>query len=163
MSAFTAAAITEHAEWLDNLANEAEMESLVDAFGDSQPLLLGYLMEMGVADYREEEQETLFFLGLEIWHLYHQAKLDGTPVSEEALAASQEGNLALLESHDTEKPREFAKRMQEAIAAHPQQELMEHMAETLEDDPLVREQHQTSMLLYLKIFIDCMEQIRAAV
>lgn len=157
MMNLTAATITEHAEWLDNLANESEMESLVDAFGDAQPLLLGYLMEMGVSDFREEEQETLFFLGLEVWHLYHQLGLKKAAVTEKDLAASQEGNLDLLESHDTDKARIFAQNIRQAIETHPRQILLEHLAETITDDPLIRDQQHGTMILYLKIFIDCLD------
>ena len=97
MKPISAEQIETTAQRLDQIQDDVVMESLIDQFGDAQPVLLAYLMTIGEEDFNEDERELMLFLGMAIWQSMTEAS-DTAQLTEESLAEAQTANLPLLES-----------------------------------------------------------------
>lgn len=148
---------------LENMDPETELESLIDRFSEEQPMLAAFLDEMGGDDFNDSEREILFFYGLAVWHAMDQASDSGLQeVTEEHLEALQEKNEAWLEKVAPELGDLQAQDIGRSMSDHPQRQVLETLFDIIieEEIDFMRKSNLGSVLLFLKMVVDCLEDAR---
>ncbi len=147
-------------EWFAEIEDDQELEVLVEAFSDAQPVLFTFLMTMGEDDFDGPEQEIILFLGLVIWKSFLAAGNTPQPVDETHLGAIEEHNMAMLEYLAEENEEGFMQVAQALMVDSPQPNLLRFLAEVIfEDDAeTIRTLNQGIMFIFLKITIDSLSK-----
>ncbi|MEL6134020.1 MAG: hypothetical protein AAFR59_11715 [Bacteroidota bacterium] len=150
---------------LDNffsLEEDEAINTLIDDMGEQQPFLFTFLMTIGEGDFNEDEREVLLFLGITIWQIVSFAYDTPPQITEEALDNVEQLNLPLLEELSSDKESTFIQQIQEIAAEHPQPEVMQYLIEAVleeQEEGTIREINQGILIIFLKIVLECFDQL----
>lgn len=156
MKQVNAETIDKTLEWLESLESEAEMEQLIDSFGDKQPLLLAFLMSMGGDDLNEDERELLLYTGMIFWKAMVDEGLAQEAITEDRLEELKDMNLSLLEAAESGKGKDFDRVWLEETEDYAQPELLAFLLESLEEEEgyALRSNNRRALQSYGKIALD---------
>lgn len=156
MKQVSSATIDKTLNWLETLESEEEMEQLIDGFGDSQPLLLTFLMSMGGDDLNEDERELLLYIGMLFWKMMLEEGLNPEEVTEARLDELRVSNLALLEAAESGKGKDFDRVWLEETENYGQPDLLDFLIESLEEEETfsLRSNNRRALQSYGKIALD---------
>ncbi|MEL6592307.1 MAG: hypothetical protein AAFP02_04775 [Bacteroidota bacterium] len=146
-------------DWISSMEDETEIEGLVIAFSEAQPILFAYVMTMGEVDFDQDENELLLFLGLVIWQTYLRSGRKLVAVEEAQIEAVQAENASMLEylADENESGFEQVARNLMQEGAHPQ--LLAFLVEIIfeDEEDIIRPHNQGIMFIFLKVIIDAIE------
>lgn len=148
-------------EW--ELAADWPEEMLMDEIehmGETNPLLLAYLMEIGSETLAEEGQELLLFLGIFFLKLFYKKGLiPSIEVSEAMLQSTQEANeelLALME----EEPGKFEQNVSLLLEFHQYRIPLDFLGQILfeiDEAEELTEEMLWEIWIYLKIMMEAVQ------
>ncbi|MEL6672740.1 MAG: hypothetical protein AAFR61_11135 [Bacteroidota bacterium] len=143
---------------LEALESEAEMDGLLDEFGEHQAFLLALLMEYGEEDFNEDEQEIVLFHGIALWRCLKDGGLIQRAVTEEDLQKVEAESLHIIEETEREGLEHFLNFFQEIVPDHPQPELMKYILEEIstEEAEWIRTKNIPTMMAFLSLVLSAL-------
>jgi hypothetical protein len=158
MAPVTAETIEQTTAWLVQIDDETEVDAMIDALSQEQPVLFAYLMEIGGDDFNEDERELLLFLGVLIWKSM-TASGEVAELNEQTLEQVKTENMKMLEYLSDESEAAFRMVAGQMMKDYRQPELLRSVLEWIadEEDSAVRPENRGMMMMFLKIIIDCLD------
>lgn len=144
---------------LESMESEAEMEPLIDRFGEEQTLLATFLDEMGGEDLNDDEHEVKFFYGVAIWQtLERYAEQPLATVTEETLEDLRLKSENHIETLTGEHGNISVEEVTATLKGHPQQVLLQEIFDTVivDEAEFVRQKNLGDLLMYLKMAFDAL-------
>lgn len=128
--------------YLDDLS-EAQVQGLVDAARDEQPVLLEYLL-CEETSLNQAERELVLWGGMVLLQAMRSSQPPVRRVSEKQLMDAYEANEAALQGLDPEDDEAFFDYTDEMLESYPEPNLMNYLIEAvLEDADLADDQDET--------------------
>lgn len=140
-----------------------KVHEIIERMDKEQPLIIGYLMEVGGDVLNMDEREVLLYLGVVVWQIISQKrKGKDTPVpeiTEEILLRADESNGKMLESLENKSSDDFIDSIGNMVENNSHPELLKVVVEALMEEPevmcVIRDENKGMMMIYLKTVIDC--------
>ena len=142
---------------------EEHTETRVKEISDVQPLLMVYLMAVGEDVFSDDEQESLFSLGVFVWHLLdeHGCKAE---VTETILDEVEGGYAELLEELNDLPVEVYSERLNQQVNSHSQAPLMNYLLDVLGndvDEEMISDENAGMMFTILQVVIDTLVKAKA--
>jgi hypothetical protein len=155
MSQLSYQAIEDTFDWLSSIDDDAEIDQLIDEFGDKQPFVFSYLLAMGEDDFNEEEQEVFLYMGMLVWKVFDRNFTNNASISDQDIEAVKKSNLTLIEDLEFAKNHEKEALARAEVDDSVQPELLNYLIEIInEEKDSVKPANRWSIFAFLKVLVD---------
>lgn len=143
---------------------EEALNSLLEQFGDEQPLITTYLVSIGEDVLDDDEVDVLLFIGQLLWQMLKESG-ELPEVTEHHLNDVQAENAQLLdmlmEDDDSIDEDEAEARFKAAMKDYAQQPMLDFTLEVIAssvEEGDIRPENFGNMVLYLKVMLDAFQK-----